>query len=277
MTEQNKSIKIFSCDHRKIDEWNLPFIRVGTGFNNNSAIKDSTEENILKQYDKLFSEGTSMWWIWKHLSDFGGADYIGFCHYRRFLTVLKPNYGVFPICIAPTSKLAELKQYILTPEQQLNILQTYKADGLMPIAFPDYGYYEKCNSVQELMFEESNRPDIQLNMPKELCYKAFDILLNNTPDKYKDNMKLTFSDLAGYHFNLFTLSNELFQLYNEIVWKSCFDIESFALQNKYANLHQRWIAYLLERYTSCIIKMFKLNGAKILDIPMLMLEQEEYK
>jgi hypothetical protein len=41
-------IKIFACDHRNLNgkKWIYPFIRIGTGFNNDCTIKDIDGETI---------------------------------------------------------------------------------------------------------------------------------------------------------------------------------------------------------------------------------------
>lgn len=277
MIQKIPSIQVFACDHQTVDIWKLPFIRIGTGYHNNSAIKDNIEENILQNYDQLLSEGTSIWWLWKHLPDFGNPDYVGFCHYRRFFTLLKPNFGAFPIFSNSFANFDKLTDYIITPAQQLAIIQQNNADGILPLPFPDYGYANSCNTIQDLMKAESDKDDMQLNMPKHLCDKAFDILLENTPSNLKSKMQNTFSDLNGYHFNIFTLKRELFDLYSQIIWKSCFDIEKYAHDEKIENLHPRWLAYLLERYSSCIFKMMQLNNQKFIELPMMMLNKIKYK
>jgi hypothetical protein len=94
------TIKIFACDHRNLNgkKWNYPFIRIGTGFNNDCDIKDIDGETICDQKNnKFLSEYTSIWWIWKHLNKLNNPKYIGFTHYRRFFTTATPNYGVFPL------------------------------------------------------------------------------------------------------------------------------------------------------------------------------------
>lgn len=99
MEEQLKSIKCFAVDHRSTNGiWPFPYIRLGTGFTNDCVLKDTVGESICtERFDSFLSEWTAIWWVWKHLSDFGKTDYVGMAHYRRFFTTLKPNYGVFPI------------------------------------------------------------------------------------------------------------------------------------------------------------------------------------
>lgn len=121
MEERLKSIKCFAVDHRSIGlKWPYPYIRVGTGFINNCVLKDTIEESICtERFNSFLGEWTAMWWIWKHLSDFGKTDYVGMTQYRRFFTTLKPNYGAFPIAISRGDPSKEILDSILTPEELL--------------------------------------------------------------------------------------------------------------------------------------------------------------
>lgn len=113
----NRELKIFACDHRSIDEkrdWPYPFERLGTGFVNNCSLKDIDGESICTQRtNKFFSEYTAIWWLWKHLKEVEITRYIGFVHYRRFFTVARPNYGLFPINLQPLDLNVEIiKRFI---------------------------------------------------------------------------------------------------------------------------------------------------------------------
>lgn len=122
MEERLKSIKCFAVDHRSIDlKWPYPYIRVGTGFTNNCALKDTTGAQTIctERFNSFLGEWTAMWWVWKHLSDFGKTDYVGMTQYRRFFTTLKPNYGVFPIAMSRGEPSKEILDSILTPEELL--------------------------------------------------------------------------------------------------------------------------------------------------------------
>lgn len=275
-----KTIQIFACDHRKIDNWKFPFIRLGTGFNNNASIKDITGESICtKENDILYGEGTAIWWLWKHLADFGKLDYIGFCHYRRFLSITKPNFGIYPITLVDDNMKDNIIEKILSPEQQKLLIQKQNIDGILPMKFYDYTYVKGCTTLSQLMKAESDAKNIMLNMPYQLCEKVFEFLVDATPNEYKDNILKTMTDMNTYHFNVFTLTRKLFELYCNIIFKACELTKQYAQQqNYYKNLNPRWIGYIMERYSSCIFKMFINSGKKFIEVPMLILNKKaEYK
>ena len=103
----SNSIRVFACDHRYLGSkpWLYDAVRLGTGFSNDCKLKDIDGETICTpENDKLMSEYTAIWWLWKHIKELGDPDYVGFCHYRRFFTAAGPNYGVFPIHSVPASR-----------------------------------------------------------------------------------------------------------------------------------------------------------------------------
>lgn len=48
----------------------------------NNTIGDDTGDNISSE-NRRYCELTAQYWVWKHLEEFKGTDYIGFMHYRR--------------------------------------------------------------------------------------------------------------------------------------------------------------------------------------------------
>ncbi len=79
------SIKIFSMTHKKFEEPTDPIyipLHVGRcGKPDLGYLGDDTGENI-SSLNCYYSELTGVYWVWKNISD---ADYVGICHYRRFL------------------------------------------------------------------------------------------------------------------------------------------------------------------------------------------------
>ena len=125
------TIKIFATDSsiRKDDKWNLPFIRVGT-WNSDSSIRCNINDNI-EDYHLPASELDSIYWISRHLEDFGNPKYIGICHYRRFFT-LSTNRALIQI----QDKWPNEGQY-LSDIDQYNIMTKHNIDMLIPYPFTE--------------------------------------------------------------------------------------------------------------------------------------------
>ena len=85
-------VKIFVCYHKKDKVLNhSPYIPIQVG---KSVAKeeldmmgDDTGDNISDR-NPWYCELTAQYWIWKNIKD---ADYVGLCHYRRYLD-LKPSF-----------------------------------------------------------------------------------------------------------------------------------------------------------------------------------------
>ena len=277
MEERLKSIKCFAVDHRSIDvNWPYPYIRVGTGFINNCALKDTVEESICtERFNSFLGEWTAMWWIWKHLSDFGKTDYVGMTQYRRFFTTLKPNYGAFPIAISRGDPSKEILDSILTPEELLQACKRQKIHGILPARFPDYSYCAKCSNVVELMFKESEW--LKLGMSQPLCQKIFQILKDFCKDRYEDDViELSFKQLNTFHFNMFVLERSLFEEYCQTIDHVVMEAVKFIDDEKIQGLHSRLFGYIIERLSSCLFFMMQLSGkAKFGECQILLLEKEE--
>lgn len=272
------SIKCFAVDHRQIGGiWPFPYIRLGTGFINDCALKDTVEESICtERFNSFLGEWTAMWWVWKHLSDFGKTDYVGMTQYRRFFTRLKPNYGVFPIAISRGDPSKEILDSILTPEELLQICQNQDIQGILPARFPDYSYRNGCGNVVELMFKESEW--LKLGMSQQLCQNIFQILKDFCKNKYEDKIiDFSFKQLNTFHFNMFVLERSLFEEYCQTI--DYVVVESIKLidADKIQGLHSRLFGYIIERLSSCLFFMMQFSRkAKFRECQILLLEKEQY-
>lgn len=82
---KNKTIKIFTLTHKK---FNIPTdttyvpLQVGAATHDKLGyLTDDTGDNI-SDLNCYYSELTGLYWVWKNVRD---VDYVGICHYRRFL------------------------------------------------------------------------------------------------------------------------------------------------------------------------------------------------
>lgn len=272
-----KAIKCFAVDHRSIDsEWPYPYIRLGTGFTDNCALKDTVGESICtERFNSFLGEWTAMWWLWKHLPDFGKTDFVGMTQYRRFFTALKPNYGVFPIHSFAGEPTPQILDSILAPEQLLEVISHYGVDGILPARFSDYSYCRDCKDVVDLMLAESNWLKLGLDLP--LCQKIFQLLKDFCKDKYEDQViEASFKQINTFHFNMFILERQLFEEYCQAVDYVVVEMVKFIDAKKIQGLHSRLFGYVIERLSSCLFFMMQLSGkAKFGECQILLLEKEE--
>ena len=270
-----KSIKCFAVDHRNLgkEKWPFPWIRLGTGFDNDCAIKDTVEPSICtERFNAFLSEWTAIWWVYAHLSDFGSADYVGIATYRRLFTKAAPNYGVFPIFNYSGPLSQQVIDSILTPEELLAVCQANNLDGILPTRFPDYSYARGCKDVIDLMRAESDF--LKLGMTEQLCKTIFD-LLTSACSKYfsEEAISNSMSQLSTFHFNLFVLKKELFKQYVEIIDEVVFKSIDYIDSNNIENLHPRMLGYAIERLSSCLFFMMASTGQKFAEIPITLFDK----
>ena len=92
MTEDDDRINIYISAHKASDFIENKFftpIQVGTSVNGNKKIPhilhDNTGDNI-SELNPKFCELTAIYWAWKNDKN---SDFIGFFHYRRYLSFKK--------------------------------------------------------------------------------------------------------------------------------------------------------------------------------------------
>ena len=89
----NGKVKIFVLQHAPCD---LPacfddpsvFVPVQCGRLTHSAIEGSMGDDVGENISGMnadINEMTAIWWIGRHYDEIGAPEYVGFCHYRRFL------------------------------------------------------------------------------------------------------------------------------------------------------------------------------------------------
>lgn len=136
--------RIFCVDHREnapADVLPAGVATIGVGKRRQAGeLWDGEGENIAHLNPHL-NEITAQWWVWKHPEARHGADFVGFCHYRRFLrftpererrsstrilrlwqVILKECYK--PLILQPTFSAHEAER----------LLASGRVEGLLPHA-----------------------------------------------------------------------------------------------------------------------------------------------
>ena len=106
-----ESVCIYSIAHNKIVVKELPSgyaaLQAGaSAYADIGCLKDNTENNI-SDLNVFINEITGLFWIWKNTND----DYVGLCHYRRFLTTDTDNSYAFEKIVTDQQVKELLKSY----------------------------------------------------------------------------------------------------------------------------------------------------------------------
>lgn len=210
------SVSVFTITHVPFTPPNDPIyipLQVGRALHNDYGYqRDDTGDNISAK-NPYYSELTGLYWIWKNYT---GADYLGFCHYRRYLL---NDTGA-----------------IMTGADYQRILSTYD----VIIARPESGAYD-----YRTVYARSH--DIRnLDMTGEVIQELY-------PDYY-ETFRHIISGHACYVGNLFAASAPLFYAYCEWLFTILAALEERIDCSAYDDYHKRVFGFLSEQLLAVWIK-----------------------
>ena len=253
------SIQIFACDHRHDVQWDLPYVRFG-GPESSCAIK--TDANKIFDIEVNADETPKLFWLWKNLDQLGNPDVVGYCQYRRFFSTVNVQ---LPVVDIPNKHFK--REFALTPNQQLQFISQSGADGIL---HPHFKVVDNKTTPYKHIWEQIYILEKEKNLQLRFQKKAFDLLLQRTPDDLKDAMRQAFEVKENYLCNIFTVKREVFKQFGEVVFKAVEDLLKIMSREERDELHPYWLAYLFERYTSCWYHALEISGrCSFLKIPLM--------
>lgn len=208
----SKEIEIFIACHKPSE---LPandyFVPIHVGAKNSKITlpdlqRDDEGDNISEK-NPTYCELTAQYWAWKH----SHADYIGLCHYRRYLsfspktfTNLTPNHRkqVFVSVLTPET---EAKYGLLDKEQMKKVIESSdvlvcQAQDLSLVSTP---YGPQKTTLKHWMAHHMALINVyDLN-------EMFDIVKHDYPDIFQ-SMSEYMNDKYFYGFNTFVFRRDLF-------------------------------------------------------------------
>ncbi|MEG2237549.1 MAG: DUF4422 domain-containing protein [Akkermansia sp.] len=255
-------IKIFPIYHNKSILFQSDVYEpIQTGCSNTDLelgiLKDNTGDHISNKNTQL-GELTAWYWIWKnYLPQHPELEYIGFCHYRRFLDFNRaPAWGIKQP-FAKEFYFQEFKDLFFnsfTEEMINNSINHF--DVILP---------QKRNLLKNTIYQQyisgHNKKDIELLM---------ELIRSDYPD-YVEDMNNFLHNKSGYFCLNFVMKVELFD--EMMTW-------SFDILNKLENKidFTRYVDYLLVRTPAFIIERFfnvwLIHQIKIKNLKVL--ERESY-
>ena len=269
----NDNIQIFACDHRKNVQWDLPYIRLGNS--QSDAVVSIKDDAEIMPYHRLLSEGAQIWWVYKHYKDLGNPDFVGFCHYRRFLSTAR-NRGL--IQFKDSNVDLDL---VADPTTQLCIIKSTAANGIIPPPWYEdffknpkskgYGQVADYEYAWEGAYYQLKTDGVGLTMDEVKL--AYDKLFEFSNDDLKPYIQMAFREKTVHFCSIFTLQKDLFHLYCNTALKAI--IAALRLYDKSHLLNDcncRAGGYLLERVGSCLFHALKFKGLKLISLPMIVAE-----
>lgn len=254
-------IKIFSSHRIDLDseiihnEIIIP-IRCGAIFDerkNVNILGDNIGDNISQKKDS-FCELTVLYWTWKNIK----ADFLGLCHYRRFLNFSKNKYSEDSYGNIVEEKLDEksIEKYGLNHNQ----IETCIQDNDIIIA--------KRKNVKKFPERFKNiREHYSSNV--DLHDKDIDLVLDIIAKKYPNYHTTAidyFNNKYGYFCMMFVMKKNLFDDFCNWLFSILFEFEKINDMSEYSIEGLRTPGHLAERLLGVYVEYQKKKGIKVKEL-----------
>ena len=198
-------------------------------------LRDDVGDNISQKNHK-YNELTAIYWVYKHLNEFSDLEYVGFCHYRRFL------------CFNGKNKKAYVRKYV-------NFDYIYVDNEKLGDIFKQYDFIAPCpnhyRSVRKHYERSHNKTDIN---------DLLKIIDELTPE-YSVDAREYFNSKKEFLYNMFVFPKRTFIEYASFM---------FTLADAFADMKEEAPRlYISERITGIFIYHLIKNHKKPLYLPVL--------
>ena len=265
---KNTKVKIFCIYHQPghIFESDI-FVPIQTGASNSTChldiLKDNTGDNISYKNEN-YAELTANYWVWKnYLKENQDVEYIGFCHYRRFIDFEK----------APKAKncFSEVKptdQFVKIFEKKYNQKNIYPRIKNYDVILPKQ-FSTKGESLYEHYCKEHPSKDL---------HQLIKIIEEHYPD-YVETMTDVLNDTKGYFCLNYVMKRNLFEEYMDWVFNILSKLEEISDWSEYKEYCAgKTPAYLIERFFNVWLRYkIKNNDIKILERHSILLKNLKLK
>lgn len=215
-----------------------------------SLLGDNTGDNISKK-NRMYCENTAHYWVWKNYLDNADEDYIGFCHYRRFLDLSK------------ISASEEVGMYVLKYENLRYIFDRFKGD-----------YYDNMKGfdcivpARDFYYEGGITTPNNKNLPHISCIEELNITrkpdvldamitsIETLTPEFVPAMTRVFLKEYAHLYNIYILKKDHLKEYLE--WKFKIFAEMEKKTNYWNNgLYKREAGYFAEKFINIWIEYKK--------------------
>ena len=275
----SKSIEIFIACHKQSEiPCNKIFKPIHVGSKNSNIklqglLRDDEGDNISEK-NFSYCELTAQYWAWKHSQ----ADYIGLCHYRRYLYLSENKFKNFTsdfrkqLYAFTLSPLTEKKYGLLDEENFINVIESN--DIIVPIAQDLSKVYTprgRQNSVYKHWIAHDqyliNKNDLinMLNIVKEYYPNIYKVMIEYLNDKY------------FYGFNTFIMTRELFYEMCNFEFDVLEKLEKTVNITKYNQQMSRIFGFMGEILSSTffIYKKRVYDNIKLKEVPLIYFDETD--
>lgn len=252
----NKNNLVFASD-------TLTPICTGNVKLNTKMLNDNTLNSIAHK-NPYYAEMTAWYWVWKNfLQTHEKTEFVGFCHYRRFLDFSKApsNYRTF-------SKWIDSSIFQETYSSNYSENKIYDCIKKYDVILPELHHLDKKEKTIYNQFVESH--------PKEEIDKLISIIKNFYPD-YVQDMEEYLNGTTGYFCLNYVMKTHLFEEFMTWTFDLLDKMDAITDWSKYTDyLTRKTPAYLMERFFNVWLRhKMRVYNIKILEREGILLIQKE--
>lgn len=210
-------------------------IQTGTyGTYNGMDMLQSSSDQEIDYKNKNYGELTAWYWVWKnYIPSHKNLEYIGFCHYRRFLDYKNYTKDTNFLQIIPLSKFIDKFNNEYTP------IKAYEAIKGYDIILPKKHTIEKRMTVEQQYLDYHPKRDLDI---------LKNIIKRDYPE-YVEAMDKVLKSESAYFCLLFTMKTKYYCDFMKFTFDILSKLEKesdWSQYNDYNNI--RIPAYLIERF-----------------------------
>ena len=200
---------------------------------------DNVGENI-SDMNKSFCELTGLYWLWKN----NDADFVGLTHYRRYFKSISSNtVTVKGKAIASCDDLVSIMD---TCDVILSNKRCYFIDTIR-------SHYKHSHYLSDL--------------------EQLELVMSERYPDYLEAYNKVFSGHCLSLYNMFVMSNKLFNEYSKWLFEILFELEKRISYKDYGPYQGRIFGFLSERLLNVWVEMHK-NNLKVKLLPVINIEGE---
>lgn len=252
----NKDNLVFASD-------TLTPISTGNNKLNTKMLNDNTLNNIAHK-NPYYAEMTAWYWVWKNfLQTHEKTEFIGFCHYRRFLDFTKGPSGYRTF-----SKRLDCSVFKETYSSNYSENIVYDYIKNYDVILPELHHLYKEEGTIYNQFVKGH--------PKEEIDKLINIIKNFYPD-YVQDMEEFLNGTTGYFCLNYVMKTHLFEEFMTWTFDLLDKMEKITDWSKYTDyLTQKTPAYLMERFFNVWLRhKIRVYNIKILEREGILLNTED--
>lgn len=251
---EDEPIRIFVSAHKPVEVFDSQVfqpVQVGASRTNGRftwALHDDEGDNI-SDLNPMYCELTTQYWAWKNVD----ADYIGFCHYRRYFDFsdVSREENAYGEVMGDYINVVSQREYMLEDVRVREIVRNY---DVITTPVEDIRSYMGENSTIRSQYDAAPKLFV------EDLDRVIDILVARHPE-YEQDAKAFLAGHTGRFCNMFIMKKEIFHDYCAWLFPLLEEFVASADMSLYSKEGLRTPGHLAERLLNIYLLHHERIGA----------------